>query len=130
MITFGDALAYFRSERGLSLRELDQLSGVDHAYIYRLERGDKTAPSANVMGSLSRALKLSNQRRGVLEKLLEIEGAVPDALFEAVLAHPDLSPDAFRTANQMSFRGERPRSVADWAEQMEFLDSSIFGNRD
>lgn len=130
MITFGDALKYFRGERELSLRELDTLSGVDHAYIYRLEQGDKSAPSPQVLNNLARALKLTGQKRGVLEKLLDISAGVPDALFQAVLADPERSPQAFRTAAEMSFRGERPRTVEDWGKKIDMLDRKIFGTRD
>jgi len=45
---FWICLRLFREERTLSLRELSTLSGVDHAYIHRLESGDKTAPSPDV----------------------------------------------------------------------------------
>ena len=52
-------LKKFREERGLSLRECARLSGVDHAYIHRLEKGEKTDPSDVVVDNLTRGLKLS-----------------------------------------------------------------------
>ena len=44
-MSFGYALRKFREGRGLSLRELGTLCGIDHAYIHRLEKDEKTAPS-------------------------------------------------------------------------------------
>ena len=49
----GVLLQHLREKRGLSLRELGQLSGVDHAYIYRLETGEKEAPSEEVVSKLA-----------------------------------------------------------------------------
>ena len=39
--SFGILLARLRERRDLSLRELGLISGVDHAYIHRLETGEK-----------------------------------------------------------------------------------------
>lgn len=45
-----------RERSELSLRDLAQRSGVDHAYIHRLETGAKEAPSIEVLNKLSVAL--------------------------------------------------------------------------
>ena len=37
----GFLIRFLREQRGLSLRELGRLAGVDHAYIHRLETGEK-----------------------------------------------------------------------------------------
>lgn len=57
--TFGDALAEFRQERGLSLRGLAGACGIDYAYIHRLEKGEKNSPSDDVVDSLSAGLRLA-----------------------------------------------------------------------
>src|ERR1700726_2362938 len=62
----GFLLRSLREERGLSLRELGQLSGVDHAYIYRLETGEKEAPSEEVVSKLVRALKAGKRDADML----------------------------------------------------------------
>jgi HTH-type transcriptional regulator, competence development regulator len=109
---FGSALRYFREERTLSLRELAMLSGVDHAYIHRLEAGDKSAPSAEVLEKLAKGLKLSAQKRKVLELLMTIP-SMDDALFELALEASERL-ELVRVAASMSFRGERPATKADW----------------
>ena len=53
----GFLLQHLRERRGLSLREFGQLADTDHAYIYRLEQGEKAAPSDDVLVRLIRALK-------------------------------------------------------------------------
>lgn len=129
MIGFGDALKRFREDRGLSLRELDKLSGVNYAYIQRLESNEKVAPSQDKIDSLCSALKLSAQRRGVLEALLTMD-AVPDALFEAMLMHPPATVDAFVVASRVSFRGARPTTPQDWIKKLDDIDINILQNRD
>jgi transcriptional regulator with XRE-family HTH domain len=129
MIGFGDALKRFREERGLSLRELDKLSGVSYAYIQRLENNDKTAPSDDKLNDLCSALKLTPQRRGLLKSLLAAP-VVPDALFEAMLQHPVATVDAFIIAARISFRGTRPTTAQDWIKQLDEIDIEILKNRD
>lgn len=129
MIGFGDALKRFREERGLSLRELDKLSGVNYAYIQRLESNDKTAPSDDKLDDLCVALKLTPQRRGLLKCLLSAP-PVPDALFEAMLQHPVATVDAFLIAARVSFRGTRPITPQDWIKKLDEIDVVILQNRD
>jgi transcriptional regulator with XRE-family HTH domain len=62
----GQRLRALRRIRGLSLRELGTLSGVDHAYISRLEQGQKHAPSEAVLLKLLQALKAPRQARTAL----------------------------------------------------------------
>jgi hypothetical protein len=56
-ISFGALLRKRRQARGLTLRELGRLVEVDHAYLWRLEHGAKTAPSAVVIWNLARVLQ-------------------------------------------------------------------------
>lgn len=129
MIAFGDALRRFREERGLSLRELDKLSGVSYAYIQRLESNEKIAPSDDKIDALCSALKLSPQKRGMLRSLLSMQ-AVPDALFEAMLMHPLATVDAFLIASKVSFRGARPTTPQEWIKQLDQIDIEVLHNRD
>lgn len=129
MIGFGDALKRFREERGLSLRELDKLSGVNYAYIQRLESNEKTAPSDEKIEALCSALKLSPQRRELLAALLTMP-PVPDALFEAMLQHRAASVDAFIIASRVSFRGARPTTPQDWINKLDYIDIEVLQKRD
>jgi len=129
MIGFGDALKRFREQRGLSLRELDKLSGVNYAYIQRLENNEKTAPSDDKLDALFSALKLTAQRRELLKYLLSAP-PVPDTLFEAMLQHPVATVDALVIAARISFRGTRPTTAQDWIEQLDEIDIEILHNRD
>jgi HTH-type transcriptional regulator, competence development regulator len=129
MIAFGDALRRFREERGLSLRELDKLSGVNYAYIQRLESNEKIAPSDEKIDALCNALKLSAQRKELVKSLL-VMPPVTDALFEAMLLHPAATVDAFLIASKVSFRGKRPTTPQEWIAQLDEIDVDVLGNRD
>lgn len=122
-MNFGSALRYFREERSLSLRELSTLSGVDHAYIHRLESGDKSAPSPEVLDKLARGLKLTTHKRRVLELLTTITG-MENHLFELALDVPNRY-ELVKVAATMSFRGARPTSKADWAEKLDQIDDLL-----
>ena len=63
-----------RRATGLRREELAGLAGVSADYLTRLEQGRATSPSAQVVESLARALRLSDAERGLLFRLA---GLVP-----------------------------------------------------
>lgn len=71
-----------RNKKGLSMRELGNLSGVSHSEISRIESGERVKPTAKILGKLSPHLSISN------EKLLAVAGYIPR--HEIMAAH-DLS---------------------------------------
>ena len=124
-VGFGSALQRFREERTLSLRELGTLSGVDHAYIHRLEAGDKVAPSAEIVEKLVRALKLTVQKRQLLD-LLQQSGPIDTALFLVAVSKPEHMP-AIQAAASMRFRGSRPDSETEWLRKIQQIEE-LMGN--
>ena len=80
-MSLGYFLKHFREERGLSLRELATLSDINHAYIHRLEQGEKEYPSQQTLKALIAALKLDTQRADMLRNYAV---PIPDA-WEALL---------------------------------------------
>ena len=101
---FGFLLQRLREERRLSLRELGQLAGIDHAYIYRLETGDKESPSEEVLTKLLRALKASKREADMLRYLAE-HPKVDSALVAHVLADPTVTYEIFCSVAGAAFRG-------------------------
>lgn len=53
---FGAILKHYRTAAGLSLRDLEALTGVTASYIQRIEAGKKRAPGIVVINKLSKAL--------------------------------------------------------------------------
>jgi HTH-type transcriptional regulator, competence development regulator len=100
----GFLLQRLREERGLSLRELAQLADIDHAYIYRLEAGDKESPSEETLSKLIRALKVGKREAGMLRYLAEHTETDP-ALVKYVLLDKTITYEIFTSAAGADFRG-------------------------
>lgn len=102
--SFGRGLRKLRDERGLSLRELEQLSGVDHAYIQRLETGEKEAPSDEVLQKLLRALKAGPRKSQILQMVIGKE--INPELLDLALDDPDLEIETFNLMAHINLRGK------------------------
>jgi len=100
----GFLLQHLRERRGLSLRELGQLAQTDHAYIYRLEQGEKGAPSEDVLLRLIRALKAERREAEMLRFLAAHPETAQDLVVE-VLKDPTVTYDVFAAAAGAAFRG-------------------------
>lgn len=100
----GVLLQNLRGERRLSLRELAQLADVDHAYIYRLEAGDKESPSDEVMSKLVRALKMGKRDAAILRFLVEHTEVDPELVTHA-LKDQAMNYEIFASVAGAVFRG-------------------------
>jgi transcriptional regulator with XRE-family HTH domain len=102
---FGLLLRRLREERKLSVRALSQLSKIDLAYVSRLESGEKTAPSDEVVRQLTRVLKPA-ERLGQILSFLAGAPETDHALVELTWEDPTIDADLFRSAAGMVFRGK------------------------
>lgn len=118
-MSLGYALRKFREQRGLTLRELGKLCEVDHAYIHRLEKGEKTSPSNEVTDTLIRALKLDSRRAHILRFL--VGKHVSENLIEVFIEDEDRPLEIFDSLAQMSFRDKRPETKEDWRKWADRL---------
>lgn len=100
----GVALKTLRERRTLSLREVSQLSSVDHAYVHRLETGEKTNPSKDLVEKLLKVLK-PGERDATLVKWLADHVDVDPKLVEFVLQDPSIGIDIFSAAAGVRHRG-------------------------
>ena len=116
---FGELLKRFREERQFTLRDLGKLSGVDHAYIYRLERGEKSAPSEDTIKALIKALKIDSRQARILRFLEDRE--VPYGLVETVMREPEHDLADFESVAAMSYRGARPKDRGDWTRLLNMV---------
>ena len=124
----GLLLHFLREERGLSLRELSQLADVDHAYIYRLETGDKESPSAEVLSRLIRALR-AGKREALMLRFLAEHPATDVALVQLVLKDKTVTYDIFATAAGTAFRGAARPDYAKIIELVRRIMGEQDGNR-
>jgi HTH-type transcriptional regulator, competence development regulator len=97
-------LQRLREHRGLSLRELAQLAGIDHAYIYRLEAGEKESPSEEVLTKFVRALKAGKREADMLRYLAEHPDVDPGLVAHA-LADATVTIEEFSSVAGVAFRG-------------------------
>lgn len=100
----GVALRTLRERRTLSLREMSQLSTVDHAYVYRLETGEKTSPSPELVNKLVKVLKPTERDAEIIKWLVDHPDA-DAALVEFVMADASVSADVFAAAAGVRHRG-------------------------
>jgi transcriptional regulator with XRE-family HTH domain len=52
------ALKAWRKQRGLSVRELAELAGIDDGYLSRIETGDRNNPSEAIILRIAEALRV------------------------------------------------------------------------
>ncbi|MCW5222001.1 XRE family transcriptional regulator [Verminephrobacter aporrectodeae subsp. tuberculatae] len=100
----GVALKTLRERRTLSLREIGQLSSVDHAYVHRLESGEKANPSPDLVEKLLRVLKPVERDAALVMWLVDHAEADP-RLVEFVLNDPSITIDIFSAAAGVRHRG-------------------------
>ncbi len=118
-MSFGYALKRFREERDLSLRELGKLCEIDHAYIHRLEKDEKTAPSEQVIDSFVRNLKLTPRRARLLRLL--VGKSMNEELVDVFIDDEERPLDLLEPSFQMSFRGKRPATKDEWRRHIDRL---------
>jgi len=121
--SFGRILKRFREQRGLSLRELGLLSDVDHAYIHRLETGEKETPSSDVVERLIRSLKVDERQAKVTKTLVKIDA--PQDLVDLVLSDKGIDLRDFESAALIKYRGRARPKWREVIEQIRTLREAI-----
>jgi len=117
---FGKYLERARETQKRSFRELEEDCGVDHAYIWRLEKGESTNPSTDIVAKLSKSLSLSGRKMEIFFLLADIE--VPDELCELMEERLDIAWDTFQSVATMSNRGKRPLTKEGWLGFIKVID--------
>ncbi len=115
-IGFGGLLERLRTEKGLSLRQLGQLADLDHAYVHRLETGEKADPSDDTVDNLIRALRPGERKARILKFL--VQQPVDEDLLNYVLESSKVSIEDFESAARMRSRG-RPIGKDAWERVLE-----------
>lgn len=57
---FGIYLHSKRNEKGFTLRELSEVAGISHVYLYKMECGKKPPPNDSILNKMALCLKLNN----------------------------------------------------------------------
>lgn len=100
----GVALRKLRERRTFNVREAAQLANVDHAYVYRLETGEKANPTAEMLTKLLKVLKPSERETDIITWLATHPETDPD-LVEYVLGDETVEAVIFTAAAGVRHRG-------------------------
>ena len=100
----GAALRKLRERRTLFIREVGKLSDIDHAYIHRLETGEKANPSPEVIKKLLSALKVKDRDAAIVLWLIDHPDTRVD-LVEFTLDDASIELDVFTVAAGTRHRG-------------------------
>ena len=110
---FGKFLKTLRERRNMSLRDVQRQSGVSNAYIAQLEKGDRPAPSPDILKKLARAYNVTVRelllRAGYLDEpeVTATEEERIEAAFQYVLADPDYKLGTRLRGEDFDTRGKR-----------------------
>ena len=119
---FGRYIAELRDKKGLSLRGLEKKADdLNHVYIWRLERGEREAPSDTTIEKLTKALELTPRESEILSLLLRTE--LDDDLYALMVERPDIPLEDIEPVATMSFRGNRPSDQAGWLRLIQLVKS-------
>lgn len=119
-MTLAEFIAQARERRGLTLRQLgSKANDLDHAYTWRLEKGDRDKPSEGTVEKLSKALQLDERERQIFTLLAERE--MDDALYNIMISRRDIEWRYLEPVATMSFRGQQPNSKEDWLKLIEIV---------
>jgi len=104
---FGHFLKSLRDRRHMSLRDVERESGVSNAYIAQLEKGDRPAPSPDILKKLAIAYNVTVRelllRAGYLDEpeVKATDEERVEAAFQYAMADPD-----YKLGTRI--RGEKP----------------------
>ncbi len=102
-MTLAKFIAQARERRELTLRQLESKAGdLDHAYIWRLEKGNRDKPSEATIEKLSKALQLDERENQIFVLLAERE--LDDTLYNIMLSRRDIKWSHLEPVATMSFR--------------------------
>jgi transcriptional regulator with XRE-family HTH domain len=143
---FGRSLKAARAERGLTLRELSEKSGISITYLSDLERGTLENPTLKALTAISGAMGLSpndllgvdgqespSARPELPATLAEFAGwpqfreAIENEAKKRRVDQKELERDWLEALRAVSVRGRRPRQAADYMFIFEAMRRAIGG---
>ncbi len=110
---FGHFLKSLRDRQRMSLRDVEKKCGVSNAYITQLEKGDRPAPSPDILKKLARAYNVTVRellmRAGYLDEpeVTATEEERIEAAFQYVLADPDYKLGTRLRGEDLDTKGKR-----------------------
>lgn len=122
---FGSLLKYLREQKGYSLKEMEEKTGVSAGYISRMETGERKAPSIPIVQLLADALDVE------LTELLDVSNNKTDEAksISTLLLTNDFTIDGVIAGKKVKelLVGIIEKIVnASWEEETRFQDAFTF----
>lgn len=108
-----------RLEKGLNPTELARQAGIARGYLYRIESGEATRPSANVLQRLAQALDTSVA--DLLEQPEAVEPAAIPPTLRRLAERDHLPAEDVAMLAAIRYRGQQPRTVEGWAHLLSTI---------
>ncbi len=111
--SFGQFIKDLRKRQRMSLRDVEKESGVSNAYIAQLEKGDRPAPSADILKKLARAYNVTVRellmKAGYLDEpeVTATEEERIHAAFQYVLSDPDYKLGTRIRGEELDIKGKK-----------------------
>lgn len=111
--SFGQYIKDLRKRQRMSLRDVEKESGVSNAYIAQLEKGDRPAPSADILKKLARAYNVTVRellmKAGYLDEpeVTATEEERIHAAFQYVLSDPDYKLGTRIRGEELDIKGKK-----------------------
>lgn len=110
---FYDQLKALRKNKGFTIREVADRSGVSPAYISQLENGSRGIPSPDILKKLSEGLNIS------YEQLMKIAGYLDEGTSDAIVRNHPVNLRRFLRENELSFDGlVLTKEDKEWVERV------------
>ncbi len=110
---FGQFLKSLRDKQRMSLRDAEKESGVSNAYIAQMEKGDRPAPSPDILKKLARAYNITVRelllRAGYLDEpeVTATDEERVEAAFQYAMADPDYKLGTRIRGEDLDIEGKR-----------------------
>lgn len=95
-LAFGEYLKKLRLKRGLTLKELAELSGISPSYLSRIERGERNVPHPRLFKKLAPALNLTPRQLLAAAGYMNQSGAARETFYEPGEKEPSSLPEIIR----------------------------------
>ncbi len=119
---FGEFVTKKRKEKGISLRGMAELLELSPAYWSDIEKGRRNPPNINVLGELSKILKLSQEEyEDMIDMASEDRDEIPMDLPEYI-KESDLARTALRKARKKAEANGEEATEKAWKDFIKALD--------
>ena len=129
MGTLGSRIQHWRKAKDWTMADLARATQVSAPYLSQLERGERDAPSADILYRIASALgvtmaDLIEDESPTVKRVDRLPADIPESLRKFIKqrgAELDLKPEDINMLASIRYRGRQPRTVEDWEDLLRFI---------